>query len=420
MKLAEVLEQIGEGDPQGEVALRWDESMASLPDTLPFLQPDFISMGIEWGGLEFKDQAPLEETAKGIAEDPVLKALAWHAYRRLYDYDDRVDFTKWPALEEAMNYAGGCFYLLIGMAMIPRTRAVHEALGVPEEVTRETCLQVGCFADNFGRAHHGRLGLFREQLFWMRNYTDGKLFRLGRFEYMLKPMEPLVHVFRHRERGLTLALSGDGRWYNAAGYAVQEGDPDAWEASLSISDEEARGFPIHPAGHALCHEVTLSRSEWEYFVKPGDYMLDTHIPSGGGMTPERCLDSMRRGVEFFRRQFPDKPFKSFWCHSWIFGPQLEKIFPERANLVKFLREVYVYPIYSEDGGLWFIFMQEKFDLATAPRENSLQIAVADYLENGGEWYEGGMIVLVDDLDHFGEQIYRKRWPEVTKLLGLPA
>jgi len=419
MKLGQVLDRIGEGDPHGEVMLRWEESMASMPDTLPFLQSDFIAMSVEWGGLESKAQLTLEETAQRIAEDAALKALAWHAYRRLYDYDERVDFTKWPELEQAMNDAGGCFYLLISMAMIPRTRAVHEALNVPEEVTRETCLQVGCFADNFRRGHHGRLGLFREQLFWMRNYTDGKLFRLGRFEYMLKPMEPFVHVFRHRENGLTVALSGDGRWYNGAGYAVQVGDPDAWQAGLTISENEARGFPIHPAGHALQHEVTLPRSEWDYLVKPGDYMLDTHIPSGGGMTPEKCLDSMRRGVEFFRRQFPDKPFKSFWCHSWIFGPQLEKIFPDNANLVKLLREVYLYPIYSEDGGLWFIFFQEKIDLSKIPRENSLQIAVAEYLEKGGDWRESGMIALVDELDHFGEQIYRKRWPEVTKLLGLP-
>jgi len=419
MKLADVLEHIQESDFQGEVALRWDESMASMPETLPFLEPSQIAMSREWGGLESKEQAALEETAQRIDADPALKALAWHAYRRLYDYADRVDFTKWPVLDEATDDSSGCFYLLIGMAMIPRTRAIHATMHVPVDVTRETCLQVSCFADNFRRGRHGRLGLFRDQLFWMRNYTEGKLFRLGRFEYKLEPMEPFVHVFRHREKALTVALSGDGRWYNAAGYAVQLGTADSWQASLAISDEEARGFPIHPAGHALRHEVRLPRSEWDYYVKPGDWMLDTHIPSGGQMTPEKCLDTMRRGVEFFRRMFPDKPFNSFWCHSWIFGPQLEKVLPETANLVKYMRELYLYPIYSEDGGLWFIFFQDKFDPATAPRENSLQTTVADFLEKGGDWREGGMIALVEDLDHFGRQVYRSRWPEVAKALNIP-
>jgi len=420
MKLAEVLEQVQESDPQGEVALYWDDSMACMPDSLPFLEPDQIAENLEWGGLGTTHQAALEESAQHIAGTPALKALAWHAYRRLYDREDRVDFNLWPVLDDAMNDSSGCFYLLIGMAMVPRTRAVHTSLGVPDAVTRETCLQVACFADNFSRGRHGRLGLFRGQLFWMRNYTQGRLFRLGRFEYRLQPMEPFVHVFRHREQGFTVALSGDGRCYDAAGYAAQTGAAGSWQAAFTLSDDTARGFPIHPAGHALRREVTLPRSEWDYVVKPGDYMLDTHIPSGGQMTPEKCLDTMRRGVEFFRRFFPDKPFRSFWCHSWIFGPQLEKVLPETANLVKYMREVYLYPVYSEDGGLWFIFFQDKFDPATAPRENTLQIAVAQYLENGGEWREGGMIALADDLDRFGHQVYRTRWPEVAKTLGIPS
>ena len=99
---------------------------------------------------------------------------------------------------------------------------------------------------------------------------------------------------------------------------------------------------------------------------------------------------------------------------------MEKVLPETANLVKYMREVYLYPVYSEDGGLWFIFFQDKFDPATAPRENTLQIAVAQYLENGGEWREGGMIALVDDLDRFGHRVYRTRWPEVAKTLGIPS
>jgi len=59
MKLADVLEHIQESDFQGEVALRWDESMASMPETLPFLEPSQIAMSREWGGLESKEQAAL-------------------------------------------------------------------------------------------------------------------------------------------------------------------------------------------------------------------------------------------------------------------------------------------------------------------------------------------------------------------------
>ncbi len=420
MQLADVFEQIQENDRQGDVALHWDDSMACMPDVLPFLEPDQIADNLEWGGLERSHQQTLEKAARQIAETPALNALAWHAWRRLYESEDPVDFNHWPTLDAAMNDASGCFYLLLGLAMVPGTRAIHESLGVPSSVTRETCLQVACFADNFRRGRHGRLGMFRGQLFWMRNYPQGRLFRLGRFEYRLQPLGPFVHVFRHRAQSLTVVLSADGRLYDDAGYAVQSGAAGSWQAAFTRSDEAARGFPVHPAGHVLRHEVTLPRSEWSHVVKPGDTMLDIHIPSGGQMTPQSCLDTMRRGVEFFQTYFPDKPFRSFWCHSWIFGPQLETILPETANLVKYMREVYLYPVYSEDGGLWFIFFQDQFDLATVPRENSLQRSVAHYLEKGKEWREGGMIALVDDLEQFGSQVYRSRWPEVANALGLPA
>jgi len=33
-------------------------------------------------------------------------------------------------------------------------------------------------------------------------------------------------------------------------------------------------------------------------------------------------------------------------------------------------------------GLWFVFLQTRFDPATAPRETSLQRAVLDYLGKG--------------------------------------
>ena len=46
--------------------------------------------------------------------------------------------------------------------------------------------------------------------------------------------------------------------------------------------------------------------------------------------------------------------------------------------------------------------------------------MAQYLENGGEWREGGMIALADDLDRFGHPVYRTRGPEGAKTLGIPS
>ena len=60
-------------------------------------------------------------------------------------------------------------------------------------------------------ATQGRPGIFNKQYYWFRNYlADNLYFRIGRFEYWLKPFELNFMVFRHRQSGVVLALAGDG------------------------------------------------------------------------------------------------------------------------------------------------------------------------------------------------------------------
>ncbi len=94
----------------------------------------------------------------------------------------------------------------------------------------------------------------------------------------------------------------------------------------------------------------------------------------------------------------------------MFSPLLEKILPPTSNLVRFERELYLHPHNSKGpAALWFVFLQEKFDLQTAPRDTSLQRAILAYLEAGHTWRNGSMFILADDIAHFGQQHYRSKW-----------
>lgn len=129
------------------------------------------------------------------------------------------------------------------------------------------------------------------------------------------------------------------------------------------------------------------------------------------MTPERCADSMRRATAFFRHHFPDRPFASITCWSWIFNTQLDGILPPEANLVAYQRELYLYPVASSpNSGLWFLFLQDTFDAATAPRDTALQRVVLEFLATGQPWRNGAMFFLTEHLDSFGSQRYRSQWP----------
>jgi hypothetical protein len=319
--------------------------------------------------------------------------------------------TSWPHLEHALGNLSGAFYLLIAMAMVPEVKAIHESMGVASDITRDTCRQVPSFAGNYSRATNGRVGIPLKQLYWLRHYTAGRLFRIGRMEYMLRPFGGGVLVYRHKQSRKALALAPDGVRFDANGYVISPGDhfdEKSWIATITQTSDTICGYPISPEGYALSSQVYLPLADWEQVLGKGDLALEMHIPSGGGMTPERCADSIRRAVAFFQQFFPTQTFQAVTCSSWILNTQLRQINLSSTNLADFQRELYLYPVRSSgQDGLWFIFLQDSFDLATAPRATSLQRSVADFLATGVRWRGGGMFFLVEHLDFFGSQYYHR-------------
>jgi hypothetical protein len=394
----------------------WEESAASLGKDAPsFLQASEFLDYRRWCGFEPEVDAPLQEAAWRILADPALRHLAWHCHQLLYEHTDYNEMRRWPPLDKALGDLGGALYLLVALALTPRVLAVHRKMGVPDEVTRESLSQVCRIAGNYRRMTGGRLGVTLNTLYWLRHYTAGRLFRIGRMEYMIQPWDGSVEVYRRRETGEVIALAPNGTRLNAAGYVDGTGgvfDTErGWTARLVADAEAVAGCPISPLGMALRREVRLPTAAWECALKKGDLSLQMHIPGGGGMSLERCGDSMRRAVPFFRGLFPAQPFRAVTCVSWIFNTQFEQIRLSSENLVRYQRELYLFPVPSSGkDGLWFIFLRDPVDPATAPRDTSLQRGVADFLAAGNTWRGGGMFFMAEHLDHFGTQYYRSHWP----------
>jgi len=159
------------------------------------------------------------------------------------------------------------------------------------------------------------------------------------------------------------------------------------------------------------HPIQLPRATWTGVLQRGDTVLEMHIPGGGGMPLDACAQSFRDAAEFFRTRFPDKPAKAVTSTSWMFSHQLEDALTPESNLVRLLRELYLVPApCGPNSGLWFVFLQNPIDLATAPRETRLQRALLDYLAHGQAWHQASMLFLLEDLPRFGTQVYRGKEP----------
>lgn len=384
----------------------WGESVTSLPEETPyFLKQDNIREFRNYCRMDPGLDEILTSTAEKIAADPDLKIFSWHLHQTLCKYPEPFDYTKWPRPEKILGDEAGVFALLVALSIVPVVRKKYAEMGTPEDIIHDTLLEIGCFNEFHKTGFDGKPGIIFDNFGWLRNYVEGRLFRLGRMEYKLREFPHTVEVYRHKENRKVVALSADGICYNNAGYVVDEA-ASVSKAEFYKSDTEVKGVVISPKGMSTNHVICLSLDEWEHVLGEGEQIIDVHIPAGGGLTPEACEDSMKKAATFFDHFFPDVKTRAFYCHSWIFNTQLEEILPA-SNLVKFMEELFLFPVPSERmDGFRFVFCRGYDDLSEAPRDTRLQRGMLDILEGGGSLRSGGMFFLKDDLGSFGSRYYR--------------
>jgi hypothetical protein len=416
LELRKVLQYLGEEQSLDAIKIEWEKSQAVFPTgDLAFLMPEEVRSNLYYCGFGADALEPALHAAAYIRSDPNLTALAWHCYWRLYHSNDPAIhwFIGWPQLRQVLGSNSGLFPLLVGIAMAPLVREFHKKMEIPDKITRETCLEPYSYSLNYKEMTGGELGLIWSQLFWLRHYTREKYFRLGRFEFWLKPLGMDFRVYRNRNTGEVAALAQDEACYDATGLSVNDQEcelPGQWHAQFRAADNQVIGNIIHPRGYVISQPVTLDLNEWQLILQPGDWVLDMHIPAGGGMTPALVHTSFHRAAEFFPRFFPTMAPRAYVCSSWIYNPGLVDILPPESNLVSNLSDAYLVPVVSgPEDGLGFMFYQEKFDAQTAPRKTSLQRAILDFLSRGGRWRCGGMFYLLEDLDMLGTGFYQALW-----------
>lgn len=410
----DVLARLGIDDTTA-IAPCWDQSIAIYPNDgiLPFLDHATISESRKFAGLPADVDGPLFDTADHVRSLPDLSAFAWHLHCLVYEHLDNPEWPNtrhWPYPIPALGEATGALYLLIALAAIPRMRAAHARRGIPETISRDCCSHYPVSLANF-REHYGSAcGIAPRSVYWVRNHAQGDLIRLGRLEYMVKPFNGPLVAYRHQVTGAVAALAASGTRFREDGFLAFEDEAAAFVAHSAVSGQVAAGTPLSPEGRALNSTVELPLSEWRQALAPGDPILEVHIPAGGGMTPEKCRDSMQQALEFFPRYHPELPFNGFACRSWILNPELEQIYRPDSNMVLWQRELYLFPSAGGRGSIYFVFGQDDIDPETAPRDTSLRRALLDHMATGQRFQGGGMFLLTEDFAEFGTQVYRRRWP----------
>ncbi|GAA2110433.1 acyltransferase domain-containing protein [Microlunatus panaciterrae] len=133
----------------------------------------------------------------------------------------------------------------------------------------------------------------------------------------------------------------------------------------------------------------LGRLQFNLQLNDGEWVLSTHIPRTGPLTPESVQESFRAAVAFFGRHFAEFPVRRFWCSSWLLDPQLTEVLAADSNMVRFQRLWQLDPEEMEGDGdaLFFTFARRgDVDLDSLPQDTTLQRAIVKRLKSGGHWY----------------------------------
>ena len=416
MQLDRAVAELSLADSRDLLALDWGASQRTMPvGQLDFLFPAFVGEACRGVFLpdEVTDRALA--AARRVAANPALQALAWHCHWCLYRSSDDPDWSKvrLPWMPDVLEEATGMFYLLVLLSWFPQMRSVHESHSLPEQVVRDSMDQIYQRGVSCGR-QLGSWGLDAGAARWLSNYLRGEIYALGRLAHQFWGFEGLLRVYRHAATSKVIALSDSGVSYSADGQLCRDENADrAWTARLRVTDDEIVGHPILPTGRAAQEDVHLPTAEWRQVLGRGDPILYFHIPGGSPLDHEECGASFRDAMSFFPRYFPERPFRAIYCQTWLLDTQLEEWLSPTSNLVRFLREFYLFPGGVSEDVLWgTVFGGRPADLGRAPRGTTLQRAVLDRVVAGRSIAPRACrcFLFQEDFD-WGRQVYRsERFP----------
>ncbi len=356
----------------------------------------------------------LVEIADSLTQQPELMAVFADFYQKTAVRGEWMrewqDLPFDPIIEAHFGQDTSMFYLLAYLSALPITEQEYMRRGIPLELFDATMSDIRVkLCDGSELAGYWRFTFFP----WIWRHLACELFLLGRLQYMRKAYDGHAAAFRHRSSGIVRLLCGVEVDLRADGYALGDGEKETsevpWRAVFEESPAGWRGHMIAPQGFALKRESFLLRSEWDRILQPGDTILDIHIPRGDSLTVEDCRDSLQRAASFFQSQFPDQPSRAFFCHTWMFSPQLQTILSPVSRIVQFQREFYLYPNRGGPGFLWeFVFGQRYPNPDSAPRDTSLRRAVLDWLTQDKEIFDLPGLAFHSPAE-WGAQPYTRDW-----------
>ena len=131
----------------------------------------------------------------------------------------------------------------------------------------------------------------------------------------------------------------------------------------------------------------LGRLQFNLQPEDDGWVLSTHIPRTGPLTPESVDHAFAAASDFFATYFPEYPVRAFLCASWLLDPALTAALPS-SNLAAFQRrwQLTGQRQSGEADVLFFVFNRlDPTEFESLPADTALRRAIRDQLVSGLGW-----------------------------------
>ena len=381
----------------------WAELLAETSDGIPFfMSEEFFRKYYTCCEGPLEAFLYLDEILEKVRKEPLLARYAAMLHYGNYVAEPMMnELRSLPMLEKHFGNRACMFQMIVALSSLPLIEEKYKSLGVEDEVFYAFCKGLGSNIRRYMESHDNIPG-YGSAIHWFRHHADGRLFRLGRLEFMTE-LWRTIHpaAYRNKKDGRICLLSQNNWMFDKEGLLVTKKKDAVFTSRLYTDEKSITGTTFDREGYPVTDKmVTLSLAEWECVASPWDLMLDVHIPREEKLNMEECRLSFIRAKEFFRRVFRME-VKAFRCGSWLLNPDLAREMPS-SNMAKFQKNVHLGPISRSPGsGLFFVYGTADADPLKLPATTSLHKVFRKFAENNIVLKSGMMTLLAEEAETFG-------------------
>lgn len=295
--------------------------------------------------------------------------------------------------QQPMQECSSQWQTLAVISAFPETIKNHRARGVPWEITVATLLDFQRRLDE-NQARQGKWQF--HNLGWMSNHVSGRFFEIGRLQYILATFGYPFRVYRDSNTNEVVALALKEVKCTTDGW--RQDDADGFTTHLEERTDGIIGHPVSPKDGSVASTPITIAPDSQVLLDDHSEIVQIHIPWGGKLTHESCVDSLKEAKTFFEKYFSSISVQAFCTGTWLIDPELRKVLLPTSNIVAFGN--LFRPLASRNGNdhqlIERVFNKKLWKDCVA--ENSLQKAVLEHHQNGGQFRHTSGYILPEDIE----------------------